>query len=92
MSHLMRRVELAAKQRGIDMTIRPSGVDALRIADFSGVDVILLGPHVRYQQKAISEKASKTGARVVVIPEKDYATFNADKVLEQILHAVQTSS
>lgn len=89
MSHLMHKMEIAAKNRGIDMSIKPSGVDALRLSNFAGVDVIILGPHVRYQEKAVSEKAVKTGTKVVVIPEQLYATFNAERVLDHVLEALK---
>jgi len=91
MSHLMKKMELVAKQRGIDMSIKPSGVDALRLSNFQGIDVIILGPHVRYQEKPVSEKAAKTGTKVVIIPEQLYATFNAEKVLDHVLESLQPS-
>lgn len=91
MSHMMKKLELAAKKRGIEMTIKPSGVDALRLSNFAGIDLIILGPHVRYQEKPVSEKAAKTGTKVVVIPEQIYATFDAEKVLDHVLEALQPS-
>ncbi len=87
-SHMMKRVEEAARKRGIEVDIHPASVDKLRFSDLSGYDIVLLGPHVAYQEKAVREKASKTGTRVVVMAREDYAMFNGEKVLDQILAAL----
>jgi PTS system cellobiose-specific IIB component len=88
-SHMMKKVEDAAKNRGLEVEIHPGSIDKLRITNFSGYDLILLGPHVAYQEKAIREKADKTGTKVMVMAKEDYAMFNGENILNKALEILK---
>jgi PTS system cellobiose-specific IIB component len=88
-SLMMKKIEEAAKKRGLDVEITAMSVDKMRITDFSGIDLILLGPHVAYQEKAISEKANKTATKVMVMSREDYAMFNSEIVLDKALEKLK---
>lgn len=49
------------------------------------VDIILLGPQVRFLLNEIKAKMNKKGIPVAVIDSVDYGTMNGKKVLEKAL-------
>ncbi|WMJ81740.1 PTS sugar transporter subunit IIB [Clostridium sp. MB40-C1] len=53
-----------------------------------GVDVILLGPQVKFLLGKIREQAKSTGAKVEVINSVDYGTMNGEKVLKYALDLI----
>jgi PTS system cellobiose-specific IIB component len=47
------------------------------------VDVLLLGPQVRFMEKQFKDKLEPKGIPVAIIDMKDYGMMNGKNVLEQ---------
>ena len=81
-SLLVTKMEAAAKEKGDDVKIFALPFsDAPRVLE--EVDVILLGPQVRFQKSAIEKMASERIAGPIpvdVIDMRDYGTMNGEKV------------
>lgn len=82
-SLLVNRMKAAAKDKGIEVEIY-----ALPIPECPSVaqevDVVLLGPQVRFQKPQI-ESLVKGRVPVEVIDMRDYGTMNGKAVLEKAL-------
>ncbi|ASA55887.1 PTS sugar transporter subunit IIB [Vibrio ruber] len=80
-SLLVKKMEAAAKERGIDVEIKAYGTS--EFSDQVGnYQVVLLGPQVKYMQQDLQKKADKYGIRVEPINMMDYGMQNGDKVLD----------
>lgn len=81
-SMLVQKMRKAAEEKGLDVTI-----NATSEADLSNhldrLDVILIGPQVRYLSSKIIEKAEPYQIKVDVIDGMHYGMMNGTKVLEQ---------
>ncbi len=69
-------------------------VEALQIGDLSEAQwrrahVVLIGPELRYQLEEIAATGAHYHVPVAAIPAQDYASANADHVLEQAQTLVQ---
>lgn len=49
------------------------------------IDILLLGPQVRFMKKQFEEKVSLLGIPLDVIDMSDYGMMNGEKVLEQAI-------
>ena len=82
-SLLVTKMREAAKQKGVEV-----GIDALPVAEASTavdhVDIVLLGPQVRFQ-KATVEKRVKGRIPVEVMDMRLYGTMNGKAILEDAL-------
>ena len=88
-SLLVTKMEGAAKDAGYDAKIFALPFsDAPRVLE--DVDVILLGPQVRFNLGKIKEEATKVnpGLPVDVIDMKDYGLMNGANVLKKALEIV----
>ena len=88
-SLLVTKMEGAAKDAGYDAKIFALPFsDAPRVLE--DVDVILLGPQVRFNLGKIKEEAAKVnpGLPVDVIDMKDYGLMNGANVLKKALEIV----
>ncbi len=85
-SMLVQRMEKAAKEDGIEAQIKavPFTEAEKMIADW---DVIMLGPQVRHQLKALEKKANGI-TPVTVIEMRDYGTMNGENVLKTALKII----
>ena len=86
-SLLVNKMKEAAKAQGVDVNI-----NALPVAECESVidtvDIVLLGPQVRFQ-KAQIEKYAKGRIPVQVIDMRLYGTMNGKAVLESALKAIR---
>ncbi len=86
-SLLVTKMEVAAKEAGIECKIFALPFsDAPRVLE--EVDVILLGPQVRFQRAAIEKLAAGRKGGVIpvdVIDMRDYGTMNGKSVFEAAL-------
>lgn len=73
--------EEAAKQ-GKNYTIYATAVDDA-INEMDHVDVILLGPHMKYMLAQVQKDAAEKHVAVGVIDVKDYGRANGPNVLKQ---------
>lgn len=79
-SLLVATIRAVAEARGLEIEIEasPMATAADHIAE---ADVVLLGPQVGYAKEAFEEAGAKN---VRVITTEDYATQNADDILDSI--------
>ncbi len=79
-SLLVAKIRAVAEVRGLEIEIEasPMATAADHIAE---ADVVLLGPQVGYAKEAFEEAGAKN---VRVITTEDYATQNADDILDSI--------
>lgn len=81
-SFMVEKMKKAAKSREIEVEI--SAIPDAKAIEYVGkVDLVLLGPQVRYLEKNIKELFDKTP--VSVIDMVSYGTMNGEKVLEDAL-------
>lgn len=82
-SMLVKKMQDVAKSKGIEVEIfAVAEADAKNHAD---VNVILLGPQVRFLLNKIKEMVSKQNIPVQVIESVHYGTMNGEAVLNQAL-------
>ncbi len=86
-SSLAKNVNDVAKKKNIDLE-----VDAGSTIDFkkkaSEYDVALLEPQVRHLKSEIEEIGKKHNVKVDIIDMQAFATFDGEKVLDQILSLI----
>ena len=81
-SLLVTKMQAAADEKGLDaeiFAVPPPEVDD--ILSEKKVDVLLLGPQVRYLLDQFTEKLAQKNIPVGVIPMVDYGMMNGSKVL-----------
>lgn len=79
-SLLVKKMQAAAKTQGVEVSIRAMSEAEVKDHE-SEMDVLLLGPQVRFLLSKMKEKYEPTGIPVDVIPTVDYGTMNGPKVL-----------
>lgn len=86
-SILVQKMEAAAKEQNIDLTISAMAFTQAEklIQDW---DVVMLGPQVRHQLKGI-EKAADDKVPVEVINMRDYGTMNGANVLKRAIEIIE---
>lgn len=86
-SSLAKNVNDAAKKRNIDLEVDAgSTIDFKKKAD--EYDVALLEPQVRHLKNEIEEIGKKHNVKVDLIDMQAFATFDGEKVLDQILSLI----
>ena len=86
-SLLVQKMEKAAQDAGEEVEIQALSVtEAPKLIDT--VDIVLLGPQVKYQQESI-EKLAGGRIPVEVIDMRDYGTMNGEKVLKETLEKLK---
>ena len=81
-SLLVTKMQAAADEKGLDTEI--FAVPAQEVDDIileKKVDVLLLGPQVRYLLEQFTEKLKDKNIPIGVIPMVDYGMMNGSKVL-----------
>lgn len=87
-SLLVQKMEKAAEERTMEVEIFASAEsDAKRYYD--SVDVVLLGPQVRFMLKKMTESLNKFNTPVAVIDSISYGTLNGEKVLDQAISLIK---
>lgn len=83
-SLLVRKMEIEASNRGLDVKIMAKPIDVLEnvIADY---DVILLGPQIKYKEPYIKELAKQKGKKYTVIPSIMYGMIDGKGTLDLAL-------
>ena len=77
-------MQAAAKDQGVECSINAVGEAELKRHE-NEIDVLLLGPQVRFLLKKMKTKFDPKGIPVEVINTVDYGTMNGAKVLKQAL-------
>ncbi|MBD7912610.1 MULTISPECIES: PTS sugar transporter subunit IIB [Clostridium] len=83
-SLLVTKMQAAAKAQGVETSIQAMSEADVKNHE-SEMDVLLLGPQVRFLLKKMKEKYEPMGIPVDVIPTVDYGTMNGPKVLAKAL-------
>lgn len=85
-SLLVSKMKKAAQERGIDADIfANSANEADEVLASKDVDVLLLGPQVRFMKAQFEKKVEGTGIPVDIISMQDYGMVNGEKVLQTAL-------
>jgi len=88
-SLLVSKMRKAAEEKGVDaeiFAVSASDVDANLAA--KDVDILLLGPQVKYMLKEFQAKLADTNVKVDVINMQDYGMMKGEKVLTEALAAI----
>jgi PTS system cellobiose-specific IIB component len=82
----------AAKTAGLTLELYGDTIDGFAYRDFvkDPFDVILIAPQVRIARKSIVRKAEPFGITVVLMDPMAFGMADGDKLLRQILDALQT--
>lgn len=85
-SILVTNMQEIAEERNLDVHIfAVSGTEAEHKLKDKPVDVMMLGPQVRYLKPKFDELAEKNNIVISVIDMRDYGTMNGEKVLNTAL-------
>lgn len=86
-SMLVKKMEQAAMERGIDCKIT-----AMSVSNFDDAiieyDVCLLGPQVRFQLEELKKVADEHGKNIAAISAQDYGMMKGNEVLTQALELI----
>ncbi|MEY8446083.1 PTS sugar transporter subunit IIB [Enterococcus ratti] len=83
-SLLVTKMQKAAEEKGIETDIfAVSASDADNHLETKDVDVLLLGPQVRFMKAQFEQKLASKGIPLDIINMQDYGMMNGEKVLEQ---------
>ncbi|GEK89671.1 PTS system, cellobiose-specific IIB component [Alkalibacterium putridalgicola] len=89
-SLLVAKMEKAAVARDLDADIfAVSASEADTHIEKKEIDVIMLGPQVRYMKGQFEKKVAGKGIDVAVIDMKDYGMVNGEKVLDTALSLIK---
>lgn len=81
-SLLVTKMQKAAEDKGIDADIfAVSASEADDQIDTKDIDVLLLGPQVRFMKAQFEQKVAPKGIKLDVIDMADYGMMNGEKVL-----------
>jgi PTS system cellobiose-specific IIB component len=87
-SLLVSKMKAAAEKQGVTADIK-----AVAEADFAshaeGVDVLLLGPQVRFKFDTLKTEWEPKGIKVAVISPIDYGRMNGEKVFADALALIK---
>lgn len=87
-SLLVTKMLNAAKEQGVECTINAVSEAELRNHE-DKIDVLLLGPQVRFLYNKLKTKFEPQGIPVEVINTVEYGTMNGAKVLAQALRLLE---
>lgn len=89
-SLLVSKMQKSAEEQGIDADIfANSANEADGVLENKDVDVLLLGPQVRFMKNQFKEKVEDKGIPVDVINMQDYGMVNGEKVLQAALDLIE---
>lgn len=87
-SLLVTKMDAAAKAKNVEVKIAAVAEADLQ-KSIDGVNIVLLGPQVRYLLSKIQKLVSPMGIPVEVINSIDYGTMNGEKVLNRAIELIQ---
>ncbi len=89
-SLLVSKMQKAAEEKGIDAEIfANSANEADGSLESKDIDVLLLGPQVRFMKSQFEQKVEGTGIPVDIINMQDYGMVNGEKVLQAALDLME---
>ena len=88
-SLLVTKMQKAAEEQGLETDIfAVSASDADNHLAAKEVDVLLLGPQVRFMKAQFESKLADKGIPLEIIDMKDYGMMNGENVLAQALNLI----
>lgn len=87
-SLLVTKMEKAAAEQGLEAKIF-AVAEAAAANHLDEIDVLLLGPQVRFLEGNMKKKLEPKGIPLAVINSVDYGMMKGDKVLEQALELMK---
>lgn len=87
-SLLVSKMQKSASEQGIEANIKAIAESDLK-NNTEGIDVILLGPQVRYMLPRMKSMMEPKGVPVDVINSVDYGTMNGTKVLNHAISIIK---
>lgn len=87
-SLLVTKMEKAAAEKGLEAKIF-AVAEAEAANHLDEIDVLLLGPQVRFLEGNMKKKLEPKGIPLAVINSVDYGMMKGDKVLEQALELMK---
>jgi PTS system cellobiose-specific IIB component len=87
-SMLVKKMQDAANERNLEVEIFAAAESEAK-RHYETVDVILLGPQVRFMLKKMEQALSIFNTPVEVIDSVSYGTLNGSKVLDQALSIIK---
>lgn len=86
-SLMVEKMKKAAENKGIEADIfAVSAGEADNYLESKKVDVLLLGPQVRFMKSKFEEKVEQYNSALDIIPMVDYGMMNGEKVLDQAIN------
>ncbi|MCF6097599.1 PTS sugar transporter subunit IIB [Thermovorax subterraneus] len=85
-SLLVTKMQKAAKERGIEVEIAATSGESID-KEIENVDVLLLGPQIRYKEDEFKKKYGDKFP-IEVIDPMDYGMMNGEKVLDFALKLI----
>ena len=79
-SLLVRKIEEAAKEEGVDIDIIAYGVSSIDKQIDASLDCVLIGPQIGYQKAQVKKVCDQYGVPMEVIPMTDYGMVNGKNV------------
>ncbi|WP_026908296.1 PTS sugar transporter subunit IIB [Paucisalibacillus globulus] len=83
-SMLVKKMRAAADEKNLVAEIEAVPESQLKNS-LEGLDIVLIGPQVRYLEKKIREQVEPKGIKVDVIDSIAYGMIQGDKVLNQAI-------
>lgn len=81
-------IRKAAKKRNLDIDVIARSDTELN--EYLGeIDVLLLGPHLKYMEKDVRQKSAPYGISVSVIEQSIYGRLDGEKGLDLVLSLLQ---
>ena len=90
-SILASRMTKEAEECSLESKIWAASVGSLEKQIKDGVDVVLIGPQVRYMMSEVSKICSEYKIPHGLIPMTDYGSMNGKKVLNFALELIESS-
>ena len=90
-SLLVTKMNLAAAKAGIEIRIFAAGEIEVK-SHLEEINLLLLGPQVRYLLSKMEKMTALKGIPVGVINGMDYGTLNGEAVLNQALKLMESAS
>ena len=89
-SLLVSKMKKSAKEQGLDTDIFTVGVGEVdNTLSSKDVDVLMLGPQVRFMKDQFKKKLADKGIPVEVINMKDYGMVNGEKILQAAVELIK---
>lgn len=83
-SMLVEKIKKTAKQRGMEIEV--SAVSESELKDnLDHLDVVLIGPQVRYLERKVRKQVEPLGVKVDIIDSHAFGLIQGDKVLDQAI-------